>query len=144
MNYVVDASVFVSAAQAKDVHYADSVAFFGQLSATPDTNVFCPTLLLPEYAASIARRTDDTALAESLIKILDTMKGLRLESLTENRSRRAAKIAAQHRLRGADAVYVALAEETESLLITWDNEMLERSISIVQTSTPTQWLNDQK
>ena len=144
MNYVVDASVFVSAAQIKDVHYADSVAFFRQLGATPDVNVFCPTLLLPEYAAAIARRTDDTSLAESLIEILETMWGLRLESLTENRSRRAAKIAAQHRLRGADAVYVALAEEIDAVLITWDNEMLERSASIVQTSTPAQWLDNQK
>ena len=144
MNYVGDASVFVSAAQTKDVHYADSVAFFRQLGATPDVNVFYPTLLLPEYAASIARRTDYTSLAESLIEILETMRGLRLESLTENRSRRAAKIAAQHRLRGADAVYVALAEETKAILITWDHEMLERSDSIVQTSTPDQWLNEQK
>ena len=64
MNYVVDASVFVSAAQTKDVHYADSVAFFRQLGAMPDANVFCPTLLLPEYAAAIARRTS-TSIAQT-------------------------------------------------------------------------------
>ncbi len=40
--------------------------------------------------------------------------------------------------------YVALAEEIDALLITWDNEMLERSTSITQTSTPAQWLNNQK
>ncbi len=141
MNYVVDASVFVAAAQTKEVHYADSVAFFRQLGATSDANVFCPTLLLPEYSA---RRTDDASLAESLIKILETMRGLRLETLAEHRARHAAQIAAHYRLRGADAVYAALAEETDAALITWDSEMLERSVSIVQTSTPAQWLDTQK
>ena len=144
MNYVIDASVFVSAAQASDVHYAESVLLFGQLEKTPNANVFCPTLLLAEYSASIARRTSDASLAESLVDLLDTIQGLKLESLTQSRAHRAAEVAARFRLRGADAVYVALAEEFNATLITWDNEMLQRSAAVVQLLTPSAWMETQK
>ncbi len=44
------------------------------------------------------------------------------------------------RLRGADSVYVAVAEEFDTLLVTWDTEMLERGAAIAQTITPALWL----
>ncbi len=144
MNYVIDASVFVSAAQALDVHYANSVLFFSRLERASDANVFCPTLLLAEYSASIARRTNDASLAESLVDLLDRLQGLKLESLTESRARRAARLAANHRLRGADAVYVALAEETGATLIAWDIEMIQRGAAVAPTLTPSAWIETQK
>ncbi|MBI4314444.1 MAG: PIN domain-containing protein [Chloroflexi bacterium] len=144
MNYVIDASVFVSAAQASDVHYAESVLLFGRLEKTPNANVFCPTLLLAEYSASIVRRTGDASLAESLVDLLYTLQGLKLEPLTESRARRAARTAAMHRLRGADAVYVALAEETSATLVTWDIEMIQRGAAVVPLLTPSAWIETQK
>lgn len=109
-----------------------------------DTSVFCPTLLLAEYSASIARRTNDASLAERLVDLLDTLQGLKLESLTESRARRATRTAAIHRLRGADAVYVALAEETGATLIAWDIEMIQRGAAVAPTLTPSAWIETQK
>jgi predicted nucleic acid-binding protein len=49
---------------------------------------------------------------------------------------RAAEIAIRQRLRGADAVYIAVAERMESTLVSWDQEMLERGQAIVTTARP--------
>ena len=50
--------------------------------------------------------------------------------------RQAAELAALHKLRGADSVYVAVAQEFGATLITWDAEMLARAPSIVTVQTP--------
>lgn len=53
---------------------------------------------------------------------------------------RAAEIAIEYRLRGADAVYVVVAEEFNSILISWDAEMLQRSPESMLTMSPEEWL----
>jgi predicted nucleic acid-binding protein len=63
-----------------------------------------------------------------------------LRALTQERAVRAAEIAANHFLRGADALYVQLADETGATLITWDHEMLARAADVVPTMTPSDWL----
>ena len=46
-------------------------------------------------------------------------------------------LAAQHGLRGADAVYVAVAHEAGSTLVTLDNEHLtERLVNLITVCTP--------
>ena len=50
------------------------------------------------------------------------------------------RLAAKLRLRGADAVYVALAATCREPLITLDAEMLERARDVTETLTPEQWL----
>ncbi|HEV8260717.1 MAG TPA: hypothetical protein VGQ19_08175 [Burkholderiales bacterium] len=45
-------------------------------------------------------------------------------------------IAAQYFLRGADAVYAALARQLGTPLVTWDKELLERAAAVVPTFTP--------
>lgn len=52
---------------------------------------------------------------------------------------RSAQIAARHRLRGADSVYVATAESHDATLVTWDQEMRDRGAAVVDTQTPKQW-----
>ncbi|MYD74769.1 MAG: type II toxin-antitoxin system VapC family toxin [Chloroflexi bacterium] len=45
-------------------------------------------------------------------------------------------MAAQHGLRGADAVYAAVAKQAASTLITLDNEHLTRLTDIITTCIP--------
>ncbi len=49
---------------------------------------------------------------------------------------RAAVIAADERVRGCDAVYLALAEQTDDVLVTLDRQQLERGASLVRTRSP--------
>jgi predicted nucleic acid-binding protein len=50
------------------------------------------------------------------------------------------RFAATLKLRGADAVYVALAAALREPLITLDTEMLERARDVVDAMTPERWL----
>ena len=138
MNLIVDANVFVSAAVIVEAHHADSKAFLNRV-VQQNEQVYTPTLVLAETTAAIVRPTGNVILARQSVRRITTLPGLRLISLTQRRARHAAHIAAAHRLRGADAVYVALAAEFGATLITWDAEMLQRGAGIVSVMTPAQW-----
>lgn len=55
---------------------------------------------------------------------------------------RALELAAQHGLRGADAVYAAVAHQVGSTLISRDNEHLTRLHGILTVRTPEAALSD--
>lgn len=117
------------------------MAFLGQVQAQEE-EVYCPTLVLPECAAAIARRTGDPDLARQLVLLIEQYPRLQLVALTLPLAQRAAQIAATHQLRGADAVYVAVTGAVGARLITWDVEMLDRGAAVVPTATPTMWLEE--
>jgi predicted nucleic acid-binding protein len=50
-------------------------------------------------------------------------------------------LAASCKLRGADAVFVALAEALDQPLITLDQEILERSSRVVEAEAPDVWVH---
>ena len=104
--------------------------------------VYCPTLALAECAAAIARQTDDPYLARELVSMIEDFPGIKLISLDLSLARRAAQIAVEHRLRGADAAYVAVADAFDAALISWDQEMLKRCPAAVATMTPEGWRGD--
>jgi predicted nucleic acid-binding protein len=135
MSYTIDASVFVAAARPAEAGHAASLELLEQVAhqGIPTT---CPTLLLVECAAAIARATDDQALAEQSLDLIEVFPGLSLVPLSRDLMHRAAEIAIQHRLRGADAVYVAVAERVGDTLVSWDREMLERGRAVIPTATP--------
>ena len=135
MKYTVDASVFVSAAREAEENHQASLRFLRMLEARGVT-VVCPTLVLPECAAAIARPTGSAALATELVKLVVSFPGMDLVPLSAGLSTAAARVASLYRLRGADAVYAAVAVELGAVLVTWDREMLERCSGVVKTITP--------
>ena len=143
MNCTIDASVFVAAVRLEEDHYTVSREFLRQAREEAVT-VLCPTLVLPECAAAIARPTGDSALVEELTVLIEDFPGLRLVSIDLPLARRAVQIATTHRLRGADSIYVAVAEMFNATLVTWDAEMLQRGSAAIQTLTPTEWRKRQR
>ena len=141
MNLTVDASVFVAASRADEVHYQASRQFLQQIRAQ-QCDLFCPTLVLPECAAAIARPTADARLAEELVLLIEGLPRLHLVPLDHTLAQRASRVAREHRLRGADSVYVSVADTFDSRLIAWDAEMLERGGAVVTTMTPLEWLEE--
>jgi len=139
MNLTVDASVFVAAARAEETHYAASRQFLVQARSLGAT-IVCPTLILPECAAAIARPTGDSTLAQELVGLVEGFPGMHLVPLEVPLAREAVQMAATHRLRGADSAHVAVAASFDAALITWDSEMLERGLAVVKASTPSGWL----
>ncbi len=138
MNCTIDASVFVAAVRLEEDHYTASREFMRQAREDAVT-VFCPTLVLPECAAAIARPTGNLALVDELTVLIENFPGLHLVNIDLPLARRAVQIATIHRLRGADSIYVAVAEMFNATLVTWDTEMLQRGSAVVQTLAPTEW-----
>jgi predicted nucleic acid-binding protein len=142
MNYTIDASIFVAAVRDQEVQYQASLEFLDH-AQTQGAVILCPSLVLAECAAAIARPTGDVALAEKLVALIENFPGLNLIAVTSSLARRAAQIATSQQLRGADAIYVAVAEASGALLVTWDGEMLTQGAGIVSVSIPQAWLDSQ-
>jgi len=114
---------------------ADSQAFLAQVQRQC-VPTFCPTLLLVEVAAAIARALDDTGCAVALATELRGLPNQTLVSLDEALADCAADLAATARLRGADAVYAAVAQQYGTTLVTLDRRQLERLPPLVKTARP--------
>jgi predicted nucleic acid-binding protein len=143
MNCTIDANVFVAAVRLEETHHAISRRFLARIQAKA-VAVFCPTLVLPECAAAIVRPTDDVALTEELVMLIASFPALRLVAIDSPLAHRAAQVATTYRLRGADSVYVAVAETFHTTLVAWDAEMLQRSPAAVAACTPAEWLTQQE
>ncbi len=133
--YTVDASVHVSALNPAEADSADSRAFLAQVRQE-HIPLFSPTLLLVEVAAAVARALGDD---ERAIKLMETLRGWPnqvLVPLDEALADQAATLAATARLRGADAVYAAVAQQYGTMLVTLDRQQLERLSPVVETARP--------
>lgn len=135
----IDASVIISASLPDETESAASAQFL-ELVAENEIPVICPTLLLPEVAAAVSRRKDDPAAAAELAEILPSLLPLTWVPLDEDSASEAARMASANRLRGADAVYVAVAKAHQALLVSLDREQLERAKGIVEVQTPAEYL----
>jgi predicted nucleic acid-binding protein len=122
---VVDASVWVSRLVPVDAHHRASVAWFE--AREEGDLLLAPALMPPEVAGALSRRTRDAALAWRAVRSLLRLPALRLAALDEELSERAARLAADLALRGADAVYAALAQALGVPLATLDREQRERA-----------------
>jgi predicted nucleic acid-binding protein len=138
----VDANVFTAAARPAEPHFTQSRAMVIELRRRA-IEIVCPTLTISELIAAIARATGDCPLALRVARQFSRLPGLSLIALDEPLSWVAGQLAATNRLRGADAVYLAVAQQSNTTLVTWDNEMLQRSGKVVPTLTPTDWLASQ-
>ncbi len=136
---VLDASVWVAALIKKEQHHAESALFLSRLVQDRRT-ASVPILVLAEVAGAIARQSRDTARAETGLQFMRAQGWLSIHPVTESQGETAAVIAARQFLRGADAVYAALARQLGTPLVTWDKELLDRAAAVVPAFTPTDWL----
>lgn len=137
--YTIDASVWVAALLPTDTHHQSSRDTLVRLMAQ-NAPIICPTLILPEVAAAVARNTDRDDLAVQGSESVRDFPGMTLRLLEPDLAMKAARLAATHRLRGADAIYVAVAAEEQTVLVTWDAEMHTRGAATVRTTTPDELL----
>jgi predicted nucleic acid-binding protein len=133
--YTVDASVFVNAFNPNEDGHAQSLAFLAELQESADP-VIVPVLLLPEVASAVARATDDSTGALEYASATAALPHLTLIPLSPTMARQAAELAAAHRLRGADAVYVAVARRYGTSLVSRDEEQRRRGSAAVTCQTP--------
>jgi predicted nucleic acid-binding protein len=132
---VVDTSVWVSLFVPQDSHHAASRQWLQQFTAGGGLLVE-PSLLLAEVAGAISRRTHQPTLASRAVAQLLAITGLRLVPVDRQLGQAAAQMAGDHGIRGADAVYVALAGRLSIPLVTWDAEQIARGRNAIQAGNP--------
>ena len=132
---VIDASVYVAMVNAHENQHSNSWAWFEHAQAAQE-EISAPNILLAEIAAALSRGTGNPVLAHRITQQLLDSKLINLVSVTPNLAERAATIAANHQIRGCDAVYVALAEQLDVYLMTLDKQQFERGAEIVTTRQP--------
>ena len=135
----IDANVFVAARVKTRSTHTDSDQFLSRLALNA-IRIYCPALVLPEAAAAVVRVTGRVSLTNAALRQIINFPSLTLVDLTADRARSAADVAIACRLRGADAICVAVAQEYGTTLITWDQELLTRGTAAVTIMTPADWL----
>jgi predicted nucleic acid-binding protein len=135
MTVVLDASVYVAMLKQEEPNHAASQKWYNDALAS-GTPLAAPLPFLAEVAGAISRSTGDTQLAEDVLAQIQALGVIELVLVDDFLGIRAAEIAARHRLRGCDALYVALAEQLEAALVTLDQEQLERGTAVIPTHLP--------
>ena len=132
---IVDASVWVGRLVPQDLHY-DASRRWLEATVARGGRLVSPILLLSEVAGAIARRTGDAELAERAVEQVLRVPSVGLVPTDPRLGRMAARLAAALGLRGADAVYVALALHLKAPLVTWDRQQRERASAYLVVYTP--------
>jgi len=133
--FTVDASVFLNAFNPYEEGHEESKAVLARLegNAIP---IIVPNLLRVEAAGAVARGRGDAGLAQRFAAALLRLPHLVVIPLDDALAATAAQLAADHRLRGADAVYGAVALRFGSALVSRDGEQLTRLAAVIQTFHP--------
>ena len=132
---IVDASLYVALAHGGDRYHDRCMEWLEQSLAAGEQHA-APNLLRVEVAAAIRRLTGDPSLARAVVEELDTSGLIELVPLTTERSQQAADIACRTGVRGADAIYLALAQERSEGLVTLDRQQLERGVPAAPVVRP--------
>jgi predicted nucleic acid-binding protein len=132
---VVDASAWVSRVLPQDLNH-DAARTWLDKHLLGGGRVLAPALLATEVAAAVSRRTGQPTLARGAVNQLQTMPGVHLVSIDQVLIDSATNLAAHVGLRGADALYVAQAQQLGIPLVTFDAEQLARTAGIIITIRP--------
>ena len=137
--YTIDASVFINGYDTTEAGHDLSRRLL-ELLRTRSIPIIVPSLLLPEVAGSLNRTRGDAARAYTFATALGRLSHLTIVLVDGELAQYAASIAADYRLRGADAIYAAVARRFGTTLITLDNEQRVRAAPLVTAYTPVEAL----
>ncbi|MEI7899771.1 MAG: PIN domain-containing protein [bacterium] len=139
MRLTVDANVWIGALDIRDPACAACRACL--LKAAEHSAVLYSPLLLPvEVSATVSRKTRDARQGLLAVRWVRGFVGHLWQPLSEECAEEAERLAASLYLCGADAVYVAVAHQSEAVLLTCDAEVIERAAKTVRVMTPAAWL----
>ena len=123
--WTIDASVWTNADSPTESGSELSRVFLSHIASTRSL-VVVPTLLRVEVAGAISRIRQDPALGLAYADRLGRLPFIQWIALDASLSERAAYLAAERGLRGADAVYAAVAVAHGCQLVSMDRNHLNR------------------
>jgi predicted nucleic acid-binding protein len=133
--YSVDTSVWVNSFDQREAEHSISRQVLHALAAQ-NLPVFVPSLVLVEVAGAISRTRQDAVQAVAFATALSQLPNVTFVALDDALARQALTLAARHSLRGADAVFAAVALRESCTLISLDHEHLTRLQTVVRVRTP--------
>ena len=131
----LDASVLISLFNTRDRQHAATVTWFREAVADGEP-LRAPVTVLSEVAAAIAAGTGDKQLARDVEAHIRHSPLFELLPVALPLAERAATLAAEHQLRGTDALYFAVAETLGDRLVTLNPRQLQRGGTVVETARP--------
>lgn len=133
---VIDASVWVSAADPSDTMSETSRAFLSRVAAQ-ELSIALPEFAKLEIACALARRLRSAEHGRSLTDQM--LESPRMSTYSVNRAvlRNAIQLGTRSFLRAGDAVYAAVAQRVEGQLVSWDRELIDRAGAV----TPEGWIS---
>ena len=132
---VLDASVVTAFFLESDAHHARATRWRDTV-VSPDEPWNVPTILLAELAASISRQTGSVQLANRVLTQFHLLDDVKVFEVGHYLAGSSATIAAAQRIKGCDAIYVALAAELDDVLVTFDQEQADRAAPVVRVLVP--------
>jgi len=97
-------------------------------------------LFAVEVGGAVRRRSGNAGDAKRAIDRIHRDPYFQITDLDRRFAAISADTAIRIALKGADAIYVTLAQRLELSLVTWDNEQIERAGPIIDVMTPAQAL----
>ncbi len=137
--YTLDANIFVRDLDTREPQHAECHALLEELQAQA-LPIVVPVLVLAEVAGTVSRTRRDPIAGRLGSDLLRGTGNLSLIPIDDTLAQEAAELAADYALRGADAVYVAVARRHNCTLVSLDREQRERAAAIVTTRTPAEAL----
>ena len=132
---VVDTSVWISLIHRADANHSAALSWVGQ-HVQQGGSLLAPTILVIETASGLVRATNRAPVAQRAVHDLTTRSFLRLVPMDQPLVDESVRLAVSCRLRGADAIFVALAWREGVPLVTFDQEQLTRSAGIIAVLRP--------
>ncbi len=137
--YTIDASIWINSFDQQERGHETSrhlLMVLGQQGI----QISAPYLLLPEVSGAISRTRKNAEQAQDFAFMLTQLPNLTFLAFDELLGEQALQLAAKHKLRGADAVYAAVALKTNHILVSLDNEHLSRLTNVLTVLTPAEVL----
>ncbi|PDV98019.1 type II toxin-antitoxin system VapC family toxin [Candidatus Viridilinea mediisalina] len=137
--YTIDANIFIRDLDNREPNHNECHALLIHL-ITHQISIIVPTLVLAEISGTVSRTRRNAIAGRLAAEALHDIPHLTFVSLDESVAREATAIAADRAIRGADAIYVAVAQRYRATLITLDRELTDRAAPIVTIMQPQQVL----
>ena len=132
---VIDTSAWIAGLVTTDAHHADTSPFLDLMELRP-IRFIVPAHFLAEVAGVLARTGESDEIIEREIKSIDSSGRFLVTPISVGHGLLAAEIARLAKIRGSDAIFLALARGLDRPLITWDKQQRERGAVFCPTMTP--------
>ena len=137
---VLDTSTLIAYLISADANHSATVPFFELIEMRP-IRFSVPAHFVAEVAGVLARIGQSAEIVEREINAIDSGGRFEIHATTIGQGLLAAEVAHMAKLRGSDAVFVALARALDLPLITWDTQQRQRGALFCRTMTPIEALD---